>query len=252
MASPQKEKGFTPIAHDLFEAFYRCKLLEYERCVVMCIWRKTYGWSKKEDWVSHSQIMEETGISLPNIARTLKSLIKKQILSKDGKKVKVNKDYEEWKVEWRRLSHQTTQVVSPDNKRLSHQSTTKERKENTTKETCEEGVDKDISSTAEGVTVVDMANHNPLGAEVLYELSKIDPKNKNYYNNKTQREACDFLIEEYGLEEVKNRVGLLEHTNGLPYFPTITTAVQLRDKWVQLEKAVQRKKIEIKKTEVIY
>lgn len=251
MASPQKEDGFTPIAHELFEAFYRCKLLEYERCVVMCIWRKTYGWSKKEDWVSHSQIMEETGISLPNIARTLKSLMRKKILSKNDKRVRVNKDYEEWEVEWRRLSHQTTQVVSPDNKRLSHQSTTKERKK-ITKETCEEGVDNEVSTIDEDATLVDMVNHNPLGAEIIYELIKIDPKNKNYYNNKTQREACDFLIEEYGLEEVKTRARLLERTNGLPYFPTITTAVQLRDKWVQLEKAVQRKKIEIKSDVVAF
>jgi phage replication O-like protein O len=128
MASPQKENGFTPIANDLFEAFYRCKLLEYERCVVMCIWRKTYGWNKKEDWVSNSQIFDETGIALPNITRTIKSLIAKKLLVKRGRKVAVNKDYEQWEVEWRRLSHQTTKVISPDNKKLSHQIPTKERK----------------------------------------------------------------------------------------------------------------------------
>jgi len=134
MSSPQKENGFTPIANELFEAFYRCKLLEYERCLVMCIWRKTYGWNKKEDWVSNSQIMDETGISLPNISRTIKSLISKKVLSREGKKVCVNKNYEEWVVEWRRLSHQTTKVVSPDNKRLSHERPTKEKKETITKD----------------------------------------------------------------------------------------------------------------------
>ena len=112
--SPQKENGYTPIANELFEAFYRCKLLEYERCVVMCIWRKTYGWQKKEDWVSNSQIEEETGIALPNITRTIKSLTTKKILVRNGKKVGVNKRYNEWVVEWRRLSHEISKVISPD------------------------------------------------------------------------------------------------------------------------------------------
>jgi phage replication O-like protein O len=137
MANPQKENGFTPIANELLEAFYRCKLLEYERCVVMCIWRKTYGWNKKEDWVSNSQIFEETGIVLPNITRTIKSLVAKKILIKNGKLVAVNKNYEEWVVEWRRLSHQITKVISPDNQKLSHQIPTKEKR-NYTKEISEQ------------------------------------------------------------------------------------------------------------------
>ena len=82
--SPQKENGFTPIANELFEAFYRCKLLEYERCVVMCVWRKTYGWSKKEDWISLSQMEIETGISKCNISRVITRLINKKIIQKNG------------------------------------------------------------------------------------------------------------------------------------------------------------------------
>lgn len=129
--SPQKENGFTPIANELFEAFYRCKLLEYERCVVMCIWRKTYGWSKKEDWISLSQLELETGISQSNISRKIKALIGKKVLNKNGRKLSVNKKYQEWEVEWRGLSHQTRGVVSPDNKNLSHQTTTKAKSINT-------------------------------------------------------------------------------------------------------------------------
>jgi hypothetical protein len=94
--------------------------------------------------------------------------------------------------------------------------------------------------------------YNPLGAEVIKAMESIDPKNKKYYGNKTQRAACDFLIEEYGLKEVTTRIRAVEKTNGMPYFPTITTPVQLRDKWVQLENAVNRKRTEIKTNEVIW
>jgi len=85
---------------------------------------------------------------------------------------------------------------------------------------------------------------NSLGAEIIKGLEMVDPKNKTYYNNKTQRTACDFLIDEFGLKEVLARILLLQKTNKTPYFPTITTPVQLRDKWVQLETMLDRYKQE--------
>lgn len=79
-----------------------------------------------------------------------------------------------------------------------------------------------------------------LGADLIKEFEAVDPKNKTYYSNTSQRAAADFLIETYGFEEVKKRIGVLGRTNKLPYFPTITTPVQLRDKWVPLQDAVER------------
>jgi hypothetical protein len=84
--------------------------------------------------------------------------------------------------------------------------------------------------------------YNHLGSEIIKEMELVDPKNKQYYGNTSQRKACDFLIEEYGLEEVKKRISVLPKTNKIAYFPTITTPVQLRDKWVQLQDAVDRKR----------
>lgn len=84
-----------------------------------------------------------------------------------------------------------------------------------------------------------------LGAEIIKALEVVDPKNKKYYGNTSQRKACDFLLEEYGLEEVLKRISVLSKTNKLPYFPTITTPVQLRDKWVPLQDAVERKRGEL-------
>lgn len=90
-----------------------------------------------------------------------------------------------------------------------------------------------------------------LGAEVLKSFEEVDAKNKQYYGNTTQRKAADFLIEEYGLGEVLKRISVLPKTNKMPYFPTITTPVQLRDKWMQLQDAVERKRAESNKNQLI-
>lgn len=89
------------------------------------------------------------------------------------------------------------------------------------------------------------------GAEVIKLMEEVDPKNKEYYSNTSQRRAADFLIEQYGLDTVISVIKLLPRTNSLPYFPTITTPVQLRDKWVQLQNTVERKKSELSKTNIL-
>lgn len=108
MASPQKENGFTGIANELIEAFCRVRLPDYERVIVLWIWRKTYGFGKKEDWISNSQFVKATGINKSNICRGLRNLKdKKIVVCRDNKWLSVNKDYSEWN------------VVCRDNKELS-------------------------------------------------------------------------------------------------------------------------------------
>lgn len=83
------------------------------------------------------------------------------------------------------------------------------------------------------------------GAEVLKAFEVVDPKNKTYYGNKTQRGACDFLISEYGLDKVVAVIKILPKTNQQPYFPSITTPFELKEKWVKLESSFPRKGKEI-------
>ena len=249
--TPQKENGYTPIAHELLEAFYRCKLLEYERVIMLCIWRKTYGWGKKEDWISNSQFHEETGIPKPHITRTLHALREKKIITKNDKKITINKTYWNWEVEWRvtlsgnksediKVTSPGNGITSPGNKKLPHQVPTKEKKDTITKET----------RRRSDVRLVNMQNSS-LIPEVIKLFESVDPKNKTYYGNKSQRAACEFLLAEYGLAEIEKRVAVLPQTNTMQYFPTITTPCQLKDKWVQLNNAISREKSKTK-TEVIY
>lgn len=79
------------------------------------------------------------------------------------------------------------------------------------------------------------------GADILKAFESINPMCKKYYGRPPQRQACDDLIKEYGFERVKIVVEkTLPKTNGMQFFPTITTPMQLRDKWMQLESAIRK------------
>lgn len=76
---------------------------------------------------------------------------------------------------------------------------------------------------------------------LIKAFEKLNPASKKFYGNKTQRQACETLIETYGIDRVLLVVEkTLPKTNGLQFFPTITTPLQLMDKWVQLESAIRK------------
>lgn len=112
------------------------------------------------------------------------------------------------------------------------------------------------TDTNKNVKKVKKEKNNPasqddaLVSSVIKAFEEVDPKNKGYYGNTTQRAACSFLIAEYGLEEVLKRVKVLPRTNKVPYFPSITTPYQLKEKWVQLQDKVDQKRGELKAKEV--
>ena len=117
MANPQVENGFTKIANEVMEALAKHRLSGQERQIVDVVLRKTYGFNKKEDVISMGQFSKFTGINRPCVARLLKSLLSKKILSvtqKDntnGNTYIFQKDFEQWRV----LSKKIT-VIKKDNK----------------------------------------------------------------------------------------------------------------------------------------
>jgi len=255
--SPQKENGFTPIANELFEAFYRCKLTEYERVVMMCIWRKTYGWSKKTDWISLSQLELETGIPKTHASRTLTALRDKRIVIMSTKRqMSIRKDYREWKVEWRGLPHQVTGVTSPGNKRLPHQVTTKERKEtkqkqlaktsfadnkltdmafNSTADDYEEGVvnmDGDISLAKKKKPRTAKYPNAPTIRKIFQEVLGKNPA--TWKQHSTQLQACENLYTERGVTAIKNALEYFKENKADQFIVQITSPHDLDLKWSKL------------------
>lgn len=81
---------------------------------------------------------------------------------------------------------------------------------------------------------------NDLGKEIIKAFTEFNPACGKYYGNKTQRGACDRLIAQYGLEQVFKVIAFLPKANAVSYLPTITTPVQLEEKWVALESGVRK------------
>lgn len=126
MANPQIQDGHTDIANDLLEAIIKTPMSDYEHRVFWLIVRKTYGFRKKSDWISHSQIVDATGINKQNVSRTIKKLSAKNMITKHDKRLSIQKDYELWKLSkkitksnlnrLRKLSKEITDVIQTDDR----------------------------------------------------------------------------------------------------------------------------------------
>ncbi len=100
MAKPQVENGHTDIANEIVEALCRINLTSYEGRVLWALFRKTYGWHKVWDRISYTQWVEITGINRWHVARTIKQLQDRKIITQRGNGYKLEysfqKDYEQW------------------------------------------------------------------------------------------------------------------------------------------------------------
>lgn len=98
MANPQLENGHSRIANELLEALSQINLSAYEWRVFMCVLRKTYGWNKKSDFISVSQIAEGAGLPRSHACRAKLSLLRKKLLIERSGLLGPNKDYDSWDV----------------------------------------------------------------------------------------------------------------------------------------------------------
>ena len=102
MANPQTEDGYTAVANEIMEALIAADLSGQEFRIALLIIRKTYGFKKKEDSVSLSQMKEATGMhhvrcsQVVNRLQLMKILTVTENINGIGKKYSFNKDFESW------------------------------------------------------------------------------------------------------------------------------------------------------------
>jgi len=94
--TPQLEDGFTRVANEIFDNLCKINLSAYQTRVIHFIFRKTYGYNKKEDWISVSQIVIATGLHKAHVSRTKKELILRRLVTSNGNKIAFQKDSRLW------------------------------------------------------------------------------------------------------------------------------------------------------------
>lgn len=99
-STPQLEDGFTMLANELMERVLGFGFSHREQSVIFTIFRKTYGYGKKEDDMSASQIGTMCGITRQHVTTTLNLLALRNVINKRpgrfGTIVGIQKDHRRW------------------------------------------------------------------------------------------------------------------------------------------------------------
>jgi phage replication O-like protein O len=99
-AGPQLEDGHIRIANELYDAILMFPFSAREQKVVGSIMRKTYGYNKKEDDMSASQIGDLCGLARTHVTATLNSLAARNIITKKpgrfGSIMGIQKNHRKW------------------------------------------------------------------------------------------------------------------------------------------------------------
>jgi len=112
MANPQVEKGHTKIANEILEQLMRIYLAPNQWQVLMCIIRKTYGFQKKVDYITNSQIVEATGMHKSHVSRALHSLEIMNLITRNGKNIGFQKDWEKWQKLSKLITNKLPELVT--------------------------------------------------------------------------------------------------------------------------------------------
>jgi len=242
MGTPQLENGFIQIAtgdenNDILLALVHADLNGTEYQIMLFIIRKTWGFKKKEDWISITQFESHTNKSRKQIIKTLAGLVNKKLLVKKNTPGKTttycpNKDFTAWGT----LVNKSTLV----NKRLQtsvlsgHELVTKSTptKDIYTKET----ITKDTLATK-------VANLN-----IYIDMFKgVNPNHERLFGNKTQRDCLERMIIKFGAEKMTNLLTQLPSILSKPYAPQISTPTELETKMGKLIQFYNQEQLKIAK-----
>ncbi len=111
------DDGYTRIANELLEAVMAADLTARQLKVVLAVIRKTYGFGKKFDRITNTQIAMMTGIHHTHVCKAKNEMIAMNIIVTNGLSIGVNKVISEWNFE---VSQVSESLAKPANKTLAN------------------------------------------------------------------------------------------------------------------------------------
>lgn len=183
---PQLENGHIKIANELWEAIVLFDFSKRQYKVLMCILRKTYGFNKKEDKISFSQIANMTGLNRRHAISTIQELVAMKVIKTSDQNSTsyinlycFNKLFKEWELVTKTApsdQNSTKVVLKQSPKLVTKTAPTKDIKDN-------------IQKTKENIKEILLFFNTT--REGIFKESSIDLNNFIYWN-KT-----------YSLQEIK-------------------------------------------------
>lgn len=126
------DDGYTRIANELLEAVMAADLTARQLKVVLAVIRKTYGFGKKFDRITNTQIAMMTGIHHTHVCKAKNEMIAMNIIVTNGQAIGVNKVISEWNFE---ISQVSESLAKTANKTLANLANGYKQTQLNTKET---------------------------------------------------------------------------------------------------------------------
>ncbi|MCR1576447.1 MAG: replication protein [Klebsiella aerogenes] len=135
------DDGYTRIANELLEAVMAADLTARQLKVALAVIRKTYGFGKKLDRITNTQIAAMTGIHHTHVCKAKNEMIAMNIIVSNGHAIGINKVISEWDFS---ISHVSKPLAETANKCLANSANGYKPTQLNTKETIQK---KEINNT---------------------------------------------------------------------------------------------------------
>lgn len=135
------DDGYTRIANELLEAVMAADLTARQLKVALAVIRKTYGFGKKFDRITNTQIAAMTGIHHTHVCKAKNEMIAMNIIVSNGHAIGINKVISEWDFS---ISHVSKPLAETANKCLANLANGYKPTQLNTKETIQK---KEINNT---------------------------------------------------------------------------------------------------------
>ncbi|ELY3467342.1 replication protein [Cronobacter universalis] len=196
------EDGYTRTANALLEAVMLSGLTQHHLLIVMAVWRKTYGYNKKMDWIGNEQFAALTGMAATKCSTAKNELIRMGVLTQAGRQVGMNTNLSEWKTKFNGISKSFTESVK---RTLPNQSNTKDNIQKTIKT---------ITQTHE-VGMSDVVSEKPLTPRQLGtnpRATGTNPRSKlPAFDRERLKETWNCKAERFGLPKIRSVTTTVEN-----------------------------------------
>jgi len=193
-----------------------------------------YILSKPDEWdFSHKRIAQDSITSEYSVRKAIKELEDANLLTRT-------------KLSNGRVMYQVTDPVQ-EKVTTKTRSSFSEQSQKMNTQTANPQVAKDGGISKKEYKVIKNKSNTDTSNEVAMVIKlfeKLDPKNRTYYGNKTQRAKAKFLLEEHGIDKIEKLIDVYLKFKGDRFLPSISSPYEMVEKWSKLADFFQRKQSE--------